>query len=107
MLVSMLLLTAWACETEAYASRGLLPTASVSRAAHPLASASSEHSLSALIASKKAVIAAHNADVAASMKFFGKTLREKEVRKLDDLPGGDNKVLDGTLPGDWGWDPLR
>jgi len=76
------------------------------RAGVPLASAS-EQALVALIASKQAVIETHNKDVDATMNFLQTTLREKEVRKVEDLPGGDKAILDGTLPGDWGWDPLR
>jgi len=107
MRLSQLLLLSSACPSAAYAPGGLAPAVLRARAGAPLASATSEHALGALIASKKAVIDAHNADVAATLKFFGSTLREKEVRKLEDLPGSDNKVLDGTLPGDCGWDPLR
>lgn len=60
-----------------------------------------------MIASKKAVINAHNADVEASLDYLSKLLPKKEVRKLADLPGHNPAVLDGSMPGDAGFDPLR
>merc|ERR1719230_2328919 len=59
-----------------------------------------------MIASKKAVIEAHNADVEASKLWIDTFLRAKEVRKMEDLPG-PNPVLDRSLAGDYGWDPLN
>ena len=67
---------------------------------------SAEEALKNMIASKKAVIEAHNADVAASQLWLESFLRAKEVRKLEDLPG-PNPVLDKSLAGDYGWDPLN
>ena len=61
----------------------------------------------AIIASKKAVIDAHNADVDASLDYLAKLLPQKEVRKLEDLPGPNTEVLDGSMPGDAAFDPLR
>jgi len=60
-----------------------------------------------IIASKKRVIDAHNADVDASLAYLSALLPKKEVRKWKDAPGANTEICNGELPGDAGWDPLR
>ena len=59
-----------------------------------------------IIASKEAVINAHNADAQASWDYLVSVVWNKETRKLEDLPGADTEVLNGELIGG-AWDPLR
>jgi len=72
----------------------------VEREAPPPVLQPGEVALREIIASKKAVFDAHNADVALTKKWLDKTLISKEVRRWQDLPGPAPGVLGG------GWDPL-
>lgn len=83
------------------------PAPSAKAKAEEPAPAPLDQHLREMIASKKAVIEAHNADVDASIDYINKLLPKKEVRKLEDLPGANTEVLDGSMPGDAGFDPLR
>ena len=60
-----------------------------------------------LVHSKKNLIQAHNDDVDLTKKYLDGLLVQKEVRLYEERPGPDYAVLDKSMPGDWGWDPLR
>jgi len=88
---------------------------SVKPTAKPIANVAAEEivaeapdaAIKELIASKARVIKAHNADASASMEYISKLVSNKMVRTFEDLPGCDLEVLDGSMPGDARWDPLR
>ena len=60
-----------------------------------------------VVVSKQSLIRAHNEDAQLTKTYLDQLLRDKEVRAWENRPGPDKTVLDKTLPGDWGFDPLN
>ena len=73
-------------------SRTAAAVARARSASHSCARRRRDAALREIIASKQAVIEAHNADVDASLAYLSKVVWNKEVRKLEDLPNADPEV---------------
>jgi len=95
----------------AYYAVGMPTGSSLARAVAPammpVYDTETDITMEMLLESKRKVIEAHNADVDLTLEWLDRTAGRKEVRKQEDLPGADTTVLDGSLAGDYGWDPLN